>query len=251
MPSYLKYFSLAIVSDQLLLVGGWEIEGNDATNKLGAWNERSKRWTHPLPPMTTACSSPSVATHNNRWLVVMGGNGDRALLSRVEILDTTEPMQWYQAASLPHPCRQVPCATTGNMCYLLSGYTEGGAASKRAFSAYLDDLISQAVTNPNLISASIPSPISPWQLLPDTPTTQSTALAFQGALLAVGGGSLSILERPTIYIYRPSSNSWVEAGELTTKRWGSGCITLPSGELLVVGGDYGVTRQMIEIASIL
>ena len=69
-PYAYKYFSLAVVSDQLVLVGGWEIEGNDATNKLGVWNERSKRWTHPLPPMTTACSSPSVATHNNRWLVV-------------------------------------------------------------------------------------------------------------------------------------------------------------------------------------
>ena len=180
----------------------------------------------------------------------MGGNGDRALLSRVEILDTTEPVQWYQAASLPHPCRQVPCATTGNMCYLLSGYTEGGAASKRVLSACLDDLISQAVTNPSLISPSTPS-ISPWQFLPDTPLTQSTALAFQGALLAVGGGSLSILERPIIYIYQPSSKRWVVAGELPTKRWGSGCITLPSGELLIVGGDYGVTRQMIEIASIL
>ena len=37
----------------------------------------------------------------------------------------------------------LPLAT----CYLLSGYTEGGAVSKRAFSACLDDLISQAVTN--------------------------------------------------------------------------------------------------------
>ena len=202
-PYAYKYFSLAVVSDQLVLVGGWEIEGNDATNKLGVWNERSKRWTHPLPPMTTACSSPSVATHNNRWLVVMGGNGDRALLSRVEILDTTEPVQWYQAASLPHPCRQVPCATTGNMCYLLSGYTEGGAASKRVLSAYLDDLISQAVTNPSLISPSTPS-ISPWQLLPDTPLTQSTALAFQGALLAVGGGSLIKHSGKANHLYLPA-----------------------------------------------
>ena len=155
----------------------------------------------------------------------------------------TKPHHYFSLAVKYHV---LPLAT----CYLLSGYTEGGAASKRAFSAYLDDLISQAVTNPNLISASIPS-ISPWQFLPDTPTMQSTALAFQGALLAVGGGSLSILERPVIYIYQPSSNSWVEAGELPTKRWGSGCITLPSEELLVVGGDHGVTRQTIEIASIL
>ena len=248
-PYAYKYFSLAIVNDQLILVGGWEMEDNKPTNKLGMWNGQLRRWTHPLPPMTTACSSPSVATHNNRWLVVMGGNGDKALLSRVEILNTTDPIQWYQAVSLPQPCRQAPCVTTGNMCYLLCGYTEGGATTKRAFSACLDVLISQAIYT----SAGFPPTHvqSLWQFLPDSPRTQSTALAFQGALLVIGGGSLSFLEGPTIYIYQPSRDRWVEAGELPTKRWACGCTVLPSGEVLVVGGDYGETRQMIEIASIL
>ena len=46
------------------------------------------------------------------------------------------------------------------------------------------------------------------QSLPDTPLTRCTALAFDGALLAVGEDS--------IYHYQPSSRSWVEAGELPT-----------------------------------
>ena len=87
-PYTYRYFAMAVVDDQLVLVGGHEVEiRQNKTNKLGVWNEQSKRWTHPLPPMTTACSSPSVATHNNRWLVVMGGIGIRSNLSRVEILD--------------------------------------------------------------------------------------------------------------------------------------------------------------------
>ena len=243
-PYAYKWFSMAIVNDQLVLVGGREVKTYSRTNKLGVWNEQSKRWTHTLPPMTTACHSPSVATHNNRWLVVIGGVGDGTSLSRVEILDTTESLQWYQAVSLPHPYYQVSLATIGNMYYHLGGFTEP-SASKRVFSVCLDDLISQAVSQP--ASASALSTPSPWQSLPDTPLIRSTALAFNGALLAVGGGSSG---SSAIHVYQPSRNSWVKAGEMSTKRCASGCVVLPSGEVLVAGGGDEM-RQKLEIASIL
>ena len=245
-PYAYNWFSMAVVNDQIVLVGGME-QTYRRTNKLGVWNEQSKIWTHPLPPMTTACQSPSVATHNNRWLVVVGGYGDtETALSRVEILDTAESVQWYQAESLPHPCYQMSSATIGNMCYLLGGFTKGGA-SKKVFCVCLDDLISQAVSQP--ASASAPPTPSPWQSLPDTPLTLSTALSFNGALLAVGGNHPESL---AIHIYQPSTNSWVKAGELPTKRSASGCIVLPSGEVLVAGGgDDDETRRKVEIASIL
>ena len=249
LPYTYRYFSMAVVGDQIVLVGGREVKNYaNKTNKLGVWNEQSKRWTHPLPPMTTACFAPSVATHNNRWLVVMGGNGIISSdLSRVEILDTTEPVQWYQAASLPQPHHQVPSATIGNMCYLLGGFTDK-SESKKVFRVNLDDLISQAVSQPASASA-LPIPVpSPWQSLPDTPMDQSTALAFDGALLAVGGYKSG---SSAIHMYQPSSNSWVMAGELPTKRCYSGCIVLPTGELLIAGGGWDETSQTIEIASIL
>ena len=249
LPPYIyRYFSMAVVGDQLVVIGGCEVDNySDKTNKLGVWDEQSKRWTHPLPPMTTACDSPSVTTHNSRWLVVMGGNGSGSNLSKVEILDTTEPVQWYQAASLPQPCHQVSSATISNMCYLLGGFTIG--ASKKVFSVCLDDLISHAASQSASASAPpIPIP-SPWQSLPDTPLIHATALAFNGALLAIGGDDLG---SSAIHMYQPSSNSWVKAGELPTKRYTSACIVLPTGELLIAGGGVDdETRQMIEIASIL
>ena len=231
-PYTYKYFSMAVINNQLVLVGGWD---DKATNKLGVWNEQSKRWTHPLPPMTTACYSPSVATHNT-WLVVMGGWDGRNYLSRVEILDTTEPGQWYHAALLPQSSSHALPATIGNMCYLLGGYTEGGA-SKRVFSVFLDDLISQAVSLP--ASASAPPTPSPWQSLPDTPLTYSTALAFNGALLAIGRSK-------AIYHYQPSSRRWIQAGEMPIWQSQCTCTVLPSGDLYVAGGGAGA---QVEIAS--
>ena len=247
LPPYMyMYFSMAVINDKLILVGGKNIYTSVTDNKLGVWNEHSKKWTHPLPPMTTACHSPSVTTHNNRWLVVIGGASDAYTdLSRVEILDTTESLQWYQAASLPQPCYRLSLTTIdNNMCYILGGFTKGFGASKKVLCISLSDLISQAVSQ-QAVSTHIPSS---WQSLPDTPLQFSTALAFNGALLAIGGDSLGSL---AIHIYQPSSNSWVKAGELPTERCESGCSVLPNGEVLVAGGGGGLTQYRIEIASIL
>ena len=241
-PYTCNYFSMAVVNNHLVLVGGRDVQTDKVTNKLGVWNEQSRRWTHPLPPMTTACNSPSVATHNNRWLVVMGGFDGKNSLSRVEILDTTESRRWYHAASLPQPCHDVSLATIGNMCYHLGGFTQGSAASKKVISVCLDDLISQAVSQP--ASASAPPTPSPWQSLPDTPLPYSTALAFNGALLAVGGYGGST----AIYHYQPSSRSWIQAGELPSGRLQCTCTVLPSGDLYVTGGGYAATR--VDIASL-
>ena len=249
LPQYMcKCFSLAAVNNQLVLVGGQQ--SGKRTNKLGVWNEQSKGWTHPLPPMTTACNSPSVITHN-RWLVVIGGtgDGDGTLLSRVEILDTTESRQWFLAASLPQPCTQVSPVTIGNMCYLLGGFTKGVkgvTASKKAFSVCLDNLISQAVCRQSNASP----PRSPWQELTDTPQTYTTTLAFNGALLTIGVGFSG---SKAIYHYQPSSRRWTKAGELPTKRYQCICTVLPSGDLYVAGGGGGVfydsQYRSVDIAS--
>ena len=240
-PYTYKWFSIAVVNNQMVVVGGVDIRTNKRTNQLGVWNEQSKSWTHPLPPMTTACSAPSVATYNNRWLVVMGGVGDETYLSRVEILDTTGSGQWYQAASLPQPSDSVSIATIGNMCYLLGGYSRG-VSSNVVSHVQLDELISQAVSQP--ADARAPPTQTPWMMLPYKPLQCSAALAINGALLAIGGFEGST----TIYHYQPSSRSWVKAGELPAARSHCCCTILPSGEVLVAGGSYGATR--VDIAFI-
>ena len=132
------------------------------------------------------------------------------------------------------------------MCYLLGGDTKEPASPKKAFSVCLDDLISQAMSQSTIASAStLPTP-SPWQSLPDTPLDNSTALPFNGALLAVGGGDYP--GSTAIYHYQPSSRSWIKAGELPTERFQCTCTVLPRGDLYVAGG--GGARRLVDIASV-
>ena len=122
------------------------------------------------------------------------------------------------------------------MCYLLGGYTDGGA-SQKVLSVCLDDLISQAISQP----ASASAPLS----LPDTPLKLSTALAFNGALLAIGGqGNPWTTD---IYQYQSSSRSWIKAGKLPSEQSHCTCIVLPSGDLYVAGGAGA--EQQVDIAS--
>ena len=241
-PYTCMYFSLAIVNNQLVLVGGRDVQTGKNTNKLAVWNEESRKWTHPLPPMTTACSSPSVTSHNNRWLVVMAGYGDGTYLSRVEILDTTESGQWYHAAPLPQTCSCVSTVTIGNTCYLLGGFSGGVVASKKVFCVNLDDLISQALSQP--AGASAPPTPSPWMTLTDTPEARSTAFSFNGSLLSVGGSGGST----AIYHYQPSSKNWIKAGELPAGQSRCACTVLPSWEVFVAGGGYN--SEQVDIASV-
>ena len=234
LPSYAySYFSMAVVNNQLILVGGADVHSSKRTNKLGVWNEQSQRWTRPFPPMTTACRRPTVVTHNDRWLVVIGGGGDGGnKLSRVEILDTLS-QQWHHSTPMLQElgCECTLAATIGNMCYLLGGYTVT-SADKRVVSVCLDDLVSIDISQP-VSKNDLPKP-SPWQLLPDAPLQHSTPLALTGALLAVGGGDL-FNPTNTIHVYLPKSKEWVKAGEMPAGRSCCSCVILPNGEIMVIG----------------
>ena len=112
----------------------------------------------------------------------------------------------------------------------MGGFAKGTVASKKVFSVCLDDLISQAVASVHAWSPSTPSP---WQTLPGTLLTCSTALSLSGALLAVGGESFGSSD---IHLYQPSTRIWVKAGELPSVQASCSCTLLSSGEVFVVGG---------------
>ena len=251
-PYAYSYFSMAVVNNQLILVGGVDVyDRRKMTNKLGVWNEQSQRWTHPFPPMTTACSRPTLVTHNDRWLVVIGGGGDGGnRLSRVEILDTLS-QQWHHSTPIPQMigCEFTLAATIGNMCYLLGGYTAETSTSKRVVSVCLDDLVSQAVSQP--VSKNAPPAPSPWQTLPDTPFEYSTPLALSGTLLAIGGGKPYINTTKAIHMYLPMSKEWVKTGEMPAERTTCSCIILPSGEIMVIGAwPFSHVTQQIHLATV-
>ena len=229
-PCENEWFGMTAVDNQLVLVGGKVISNDKETNVLSVWDEPSQSWTHPFPEMPTSRYLLSVVSYH-KWLVVAGGSSGGPYLNKVtvELLDTLSG-QWYKGSPLPSGgCSEMTSAISGNMWYLAGGFT-GSLANRQAFSVCLDELISQAVSQSAVTNS--PSTPSPWQTLTDTPLIYSTVSVLNGALLSVGGPTSS-----AIHHYQPSSRSWVNVGNLSTKkRWRCACTVLPNGEIFIAGG---------------
>ena len=110
-------------------------------------------------------------------------------------------------------------AITHDKLYLL-----GGMLGKKVLSVSLS-----ALTQSD-------EPPAQWRTLPDAPLEYSTAIAVHGSLLAVGG-SHGRQTSSAIHVYNQEKNAWNKVGDLPTEREYCACCLLPSGEILVAGGD--------------
>ena len=243
LPQYSFYwFSMAVLNDQLVLVGGVDRESNIRTNMLGTLDDKTSvlRWTHLYPPMPTARSGAMVVVHNNRWLVVAGGyNEFYEYLSKVEIFDVSV-RQWYSGAPLPIKAYKMSSTVIKNTWYLLGGYADH-ATDRNVFCINLNNLVIEAISQP---FTSSPSTQTGWVCLSEAPYKRSAALAVNGALLAVGGESEG---STTMCLYCPSSNSWTKIEEmLVQERVQCACTLLPCGKVFIIGGD----TQQVHIGTV-
>ena len=237
LPEYLYWsFTMTEVNNQLTLVGGrvrsTSSARTTATDAVGVYSTL-QGWTQPYPPMNTARSSPAVSTYHQH-LVVVGGWDDSGdtMLATVEILDTsTSHGQWLSIASmsLPVSCRRMSSAIVNDTLYLL-----GGSLGKQVLSVSLP-----ALTQTD-------KPPAQWRTLPDTPLESSAAITVHGSLLAVGGSHSFRQPSSAIHVYDQEKNMWTKVGDLPTARSSCACCLLPSGEILIAGGEdhNGSTKRM-------
>ena len=243
LPRYqYQRFAMAVLQDQLTLVGGFEPSTSKRTNQIAVWD--TKRWTYPYPPMPTPRSQSAVATYV-KWLMVAGGYDDGKHLTTVEIMDATDK-QWFSATPLPVGCRDMTSAIVAEECYFIGGFTDIFEPNKQVFHVSIPAITSQAA------SQSAITPVQ-WHTLPDTPFAWSAALALHGSLLAVGGrygNSLIGNSSSAIHLYKPESRQWVKVGDLPTARFSCSCTLLPSGEILVAGGRNISFISRVDVASV-
>ena len=222
-------FTLTELTHQLVMVGGRDLSTGKRSKTVSVYDPSQRSWKQPYPPMNTPRMYPAVSTYHQR-LVVAGGCDDILTdLATVEILDTSvHHCQWFSATPLPVSCHEMSAAITHGTLYLL-----GGTLGKQVLSVSLS-----ALTQTD-------KPPAQWRTLPDTPLEYSTAIAVHGSLLTVGG-SHGGQRRSAIHVYDQEKNTWNKVGDLPTERQDCACCLLPSGEILVAGGEdrNGWTSRM-------
>ena len=70
-----KHFSMTVLNDNLVLVGGFEVSGifsQDISNKISIWDPNSRKWIHPYPCIPAARYAVSSVGYKG-YLIIAGG----------------------------------------------------------------------------------------------------------------------------------------------------------------------------------
>ena len=200
------------------------------------YDEQSQilKWKQTIPPMPTARHSPDVLSLQS-VLVVTGGCTVSTFSNAVEIFKS-DTSQWYRTDPLPTACGDVSLVAIGNTCYALRGWN--GSQLNQALYASVIDLLLNAVPANQITDSGSSDTQSAWKTLPNTPTYQPATAVLAGNLLAIGGEKISAggSAKKEVYVYSPSTNSWVYISDIPTPRSNTVAAVLSSTEVLVIGG---------------
>ena len=236
-PLPVKHFGLGQINGKLVAVGGVSAKtGWECTNEVYTFDDKLNKWKKIIPPMPTAKDSPAVISLQSALITAGGHTQFNQHITNVEVF-ISDKSQWYKTDALPTACRDLSAVTSGDTCYVLGGY-EFPVGLNQALRASVDDLLCNAVPA-NKFNHTDNTSI--WKALPNTPTYQPAAAVLASSLITIGGtGTAEIGSAQTgVYMYSPTTNSWVYIGDLPAPRALTTTTVLSPTELLVIGGWDG------------
>ena len=129
---------------------------------------------------------------------------------------------------------------------MLGGYDKDGC-TKSVLACSLTNLLQ---------SSSQTSSHSVWKNICDAPVCNSTCVAVDGELLAVGGRTEQRKITSAVYKYNPTTNLWDLINNMPIARFDCLVAVLPTKELIVVGGQVqgwlGTSRSSeVKVAEII
>ena len=209
-----QWYALTTYHSQLVLVGGRDATTWKTTNQLWVLDEQ---WTQLLPAMTIK-RYQACAVSVGDYLIVAGGCGGLYDddLDAVEIYNGNK---WRQVQSLSRKCSSMKSALLEGNWYLVGQHHE-------VYHTSLEALIATSHSEES-------GQTSVWKKLPGVPLEMSTSTEFLNQLITVGRGQSG----SALLAYSHSINSWVHVGDLPVACHSTCTLVLPTGELLVVGGE--------------
>ena len=232
-----KWFGLCQVNGKLVATGGRRKgDEEEIMNSVYTYDERARKWKqiHVIPPIPTARDCPGVLSLES--VLVVAGGITPEYCGVVEIFNP-DTSQWYRTDPLPTACCDLSLIAIDNMCNALGGYKS--RYLNQALYASIDDLLGNAVPANQTTHSDTSDTKSAWKTLPNTPTYQPAVAVLAGNLLAIGGKETSEVlgaDKREVYMYSPSTNSWIYISDLPALRSRATVAVLSSTEILVIGG---------------
>ena len=219
-----RYSALTTYHNKLLLVGGRETSTGQVTNQLWVFEEGEHTWTQPLPPMSTSRWGASAVSYQDYLIVAGGHNSSNGLLNTVEVFDG---QQWVAADPLPKSCHFMTSTSHDGHYYLMGDDFQGTSVFYTSLQSLVEKATQHLPTSPSNTDQ-----LSVWKTLTHTPHERSSTTIFGGTLVAVGG----LPWQSSLHLYFPLTQSWLPAGEMPLGVHYTCTVTLPTGEMMVIGG---------------
>ena len=136
--------------------------------------------------------------------------------------------------------RHITPVVIGNTCYALGGY-DWPLSLNQTLHVSVDDILRNAVRANQTTHSGSSDTLSAWKMLANTPTYRPAAAVLAGNLLAIGGDETSEggADKKEVYMFSPSTNSWIYISDLPEPRSTTAVSVLSSTEILVIGGWCG------------
>ena len=247
-PLPVRYFGLGRIDEELIAIGGVNIDADEPTSKVHVYDTKLERWKEMIAAtMPSARAFPSVMSVQLR-LIVAGGLielYDDEYTDVVEIFQA-DTSQWYTTDPLPRIYSYLSTVAIDETCYVL-GDSDGKQSDleditrPKVLYASVDDLISNAVPAKQTLQYDNDGTHSAWKMLPHTPSYQPALTALDGYVVAVGGWQTSKegARKKDVYVFSPSMNSWVYISDLPAPRTSISVAIMNRMEILVIGGQGG------------
>lgn len=219
----LGYFAMTSFNGQLVLVGGMM----PFSDRILVLNTASRQWEQPYPKLPTGRRYLAATSYQHYLIAACGRSRFTRDLNKVEILDATQ-IKWYTAESVPVRACAMSSCRSGDTWYLSGEWVDD---KPHVFSVSLPALIAQAKQQPKSKTATPPV----WQELTCPPIKFPALTVIQNSLFIMGGK-----ESKNIFHYNSQSKQWMIAGELPVSLVHHFCTVLPSGSLLLGGGQNEV-----------
>ena len=234
-------FVITVIDGLLTTVGGYYGYDFQDTNKLFSLiGEGSNwKWTERFPPMPTKRYHVAVLCSGTAVVVVGGAHGNDQKLKAVEILDT-KTQQWYTTLDLPEQLSESSLVLCNDQVYLLGGINKDHIGTHSVYTCSLNTLLLSAVSKQqggHLVSAPTQSSKGNiWNRVADLPVKLSTGISLHGQLLTTGGKDSDEMPTTAVYMYQPTTKSWVVISHMTTPRCKCLAVVLHDNQVMVVGG---------------
>ena len=224
------YGILQIIDGKLSVIGGWDTNAGEYTNKVSTFINNS--WTQHYPNMSKPRFRPGVAIYSD-YVIVAGGKRDvNTCNDDIDLLYYKQSPHWIRTdINLPKPMYDISLAISDDLLYI-AGYATYRRSNK-AYKISVDKITS------SVAQSSTSSQTVQWTTIPSTPHYSTAIIPGTCPPVIIGGSDLQDVPTADVAMLK---QSWSKVASLSSPRLAVAVVPINCESILVIGGTTSYTN---------